>query len=305
MKFELQLLGTNGALPAHGRFPTQQVLQVHHKQFLIDCGEGLQMQLDQSQARPGHIQTICISHEHGDHILGLPGLLSSWALNAREKPVDIYGPPAVGNFLKAFQHLFQHFPYAINFNPVESSAPSIIYEDQLLQITAFPLRHRVPTYGYLFREQPQPRRMLKSAIERYCIPFAAIPGIKNGQGYHSTEDGYIPNDELTAPPPRPRSYAFCSDTAYHEPLAEWLAGTDLIYHEATFSERHKEQARKTMHATASQAAQIALLAGARQLVIGHYSPRYRTPDRLLYEACAVFPNTFLGADGMIVPLLYQ
>lgn len=305
MRFELTILGCSGAVPAYGRFPTMQLLNVQEQLFMIDCGEGAQMRFGQYRVRWGKLSHIFISHHHGDHVLGLPGLLSSMGLNHRTAPLHVFGPPKVGQFLEKACNFKERLSYPVHFHEIDPEQHALVYENKHLTVHSLPLRHSVPASGFLFREKDRPRGMRGEQIEKYDIPYKSIPAIKAGQDFVSAEYGTIANELLTVPPPRSRSFAFCSDTAYQESLLDHIYGVDLLYHEATFLEKHKEQALETGHSTVKEAARIAAEGNVRTLVLGHYSTRYPLLDTILQEATSVFPNTILGSDGLIIPLMVE
>ncbi len=302
MRFELTLLGTNSAVPAYGRFPTAQVLNVRESLFLIDCGEGAQMRINDFNVRRNKIKQAFISHLHGDHIYGLIGFLSSLALNNRKKPFHIYSPEGLEEIIGVQLKYTGGLPFALHFHTIDPSRHQLIFENKKLRVHSLPLDHRIPTCGFLFREKERERSMRPEKIREYDIHHRFIPGIKQGGDYVLPDGRVIPNNELTAPPPAPRSYAYCSDTAYNEQLAPLIKGVDLLYHEATFCEEDAEQAVITKHSTARQAASIARQAEVGKLVLGHYSSRYKELDHFLEEARAVFPNTELGEDGKVFSL---
>ena len=304
MRFELTLLGTNSALPAFGRFPSSQALNVQENHYLIDCGEGAQIRMSEFGVRRSRIRQVFISHLHGDHVYGLTGFLSSLALLGREEPMDIYSPPGLEEAIRVFLKHTGGLSFPLRFTEIDTGRHQLIFEDGIIEAYSLPLVHRVPTSGFLFREKERPRNMRPEKIEAYHIPYRDIPAIKSGADYVLPNGRRVPNEELTLPPPAPRSYAYCSDTAFHEPLASMARGVNLLYHESTFCEDLREQAPLTGHSTARQAAEIARLAGAGKLILGHYSSRYKSLETFLREAREVFPNTELGLDGKVfeVPL---
>ncbi|MCB0553216.1 MAG: ribonuclease Z [Phaeodactylibacter sp.] len=297
MRFELTLLGTNSALPAYGRFPTAQVLNIQEKLYLIDCGEGAQIRMGQFGLRQAKISQAFISHLHGDHIYGLIGWLTSLALINRQEPLDIFAPEGLEEIIRVQLKYTGGLPYSLSFYTIDPSRHSLIFEDKRVAIFSLPLAHRIPATGFLFREKEKARNIRPDCIEAYQIPFQAIPGIKAGNDYQLEDGRLIPNADLTLDPPKPRTYAFCSDTAYHEPLIPLIQGVDLLYHESTFCDDLVDIAAETGHSTARQAATIALKAGVARLVLGHYSSRYPSLEPFLLEARSVFPNTELGVDG--------
>ncbi len=298
MSFQLKILGSNSATPAFGRYPTSQLLTVDSRSFLIDCGEGCQMQLNRYRVRTSRISHILISHLHGDHFFGLVGLLNTLSLNGRNTPLIIYGPPGLDTVLTVqFQVSRTVLNYPIQFITLETEQPEIICEDQQLTITAFPVRHRIPCWGFLFREQPKPRRINKETMPK-DLTVEEIVALKQGKDIFEY-DGSIrySNGEFTLPPRKSRSYAYCADTRYFEGLAEWVRGVDLLYHEATFMDSEQKLAEQRYHSTTVQAATIAQKAQVNTLLIGHFSSRYRDLTPLLEEAKTVFGNTLLAIEG--------
>ncbi|MEL6924681.1 MAG: ribonuclease Z [Bacteroidota bacterium] len=298
MQFNLTILGCNAALPANGRHPSAHALNIHEHCFLIDCGEGTQMRMNSFGIRKSRIHHIFISHLHGDHIFGLIGLLTSMSLGGRESSLEIFSPPGLRQIIQIQLDLGAgHLTYPLHFREINPEAHQLIFENKELEVYSLPLLHRVPTAGYLFREKRAPLNIRPEKISEHNIPFTAIPDIKAGADYHTPSGKCISNEELTLPPRLTRSFAYCSDTAYHEGLVPLIKGVDLLYHEATFANDKKEHAPITMHSTAQQAASIASQAAVGQLILGHYSSRYKDVNVLLNEAKAVFENTVLGEEG--------
>lgn len=295
---KLTILGSSSALPTSERYPSAHVLNAHERLYLIDCGEGTQIQLRRSKIRFGKINHIFISHLHGDHVFGLYGLLSTFSLMNRQTPLHLYAPENYRSIL--FRHLADFdikLGFEIDFIPLNSNDPVLVLDDKYLTVTAFPLKHRVPCFGFLFREKPHLRNVIKEKIAEYNIPGIRIPSIKSGDDYITPEGGIIPNEELTYPPPEQLSYAYCSDTRYFSRLASFVKETTLLYHEATFDMSLSDLAEVTGHSTTVQAARLAHEACARTLVIGHYSARYREIGFLVEEARTIFPATFAAIDG--------
>ncbi|HFC01135.1 MAG TPA: ribonuclease Z [Phaeodactylibacter sp.] len=298
MKFELTILGCNSAIPANNRFPTSQVLHVRGNLYLIDCGEGTQMRLSENHIKRSKINQIFISHLHGDHIFGLTGLLSSFSLNGRTQALDIYCPPHLDEIIHVqIKYTGRELPYPIHFHITDTEKHQLIFEDNVVEVYSIPLVHRLPTQGFLFREKRQPDSMKAEKINKYNIPFSEINAIKNGGDWTTPDGKTIPHAELTTPALPPRAYAYCSDTAYHEPIIPIIKGVDLLYHESTFLHSELEFATRTLHSTVHQAATIAQKASVGKLILGHYSSRYIELDRLLDEAKNVFPNTALSLEG--------
>lgn len=306
MDFRLTILGSSGSVPAWGRFPSAQVLQVADVSYLIDCGEGAQMRMQQYGIGLGRIRQIFISHLHADHMLGLIGLLQSMSLLRRREPVTVFAPAGLRRMVEAFQSTISGgLFFELRFVELTADRLQVVFEDHRMKVWSFPLKHRVTTVGYLFREQPRLRRMRPEMIARHAIPWADIPAIKAGADWVAPDGRRIPNAALTVAPPPLRSYAYCCDTAWDPDIAEWVRGVSLLYHDATFAEPHAEQAARTQHSTARQAADIARRAGVGALVIGHFSARYADVQPLLDEARRVFPQTWAGLDGTSFSLRYR
>ncbi len=302
MNFELQILGCSGAQPANGLHPAAQVLTIREQPFLIDCGEGTQMQMERFRVKRGKINQIFISHSHGDHYFGLAGLITSFALSGRKTPLTIFGPPELIPILKLQVWDFDVIegPFQLKYRPITQAKTSeLIYEDKAVEVHTIPLDHRVATTGFLFQEKLLPRRMIKEKIEEYQIPYQKIPSIKAGKDLVLDNGAVVANDELTDAPPSARSYAYCSDTAFKPEIVPIIQGVDLLYHEATFCEDFLAQAEKTRHSTAKQAATIAQQADVGELVMGHFSARYKDLTRFLEEAQSVFKNSVLGVEGKV------
>jgi ribonuclease Z len=298
MSFHLTILGTSSALPTSDRYPTAHVLNVHERLFLIDCGEGTQMQMRRYKIRFGRLEHIFISHLHGDHMFGLYGLLSTLNLMGRKSPVSLYGPDDLERLMNQhFADFDIHLNYNIRFTGISGNKPQVILDTRRILVTAFPLKHRVPTYGYLFREKEADRKILKEKIQEYNISIKDIAAIKKGADLTLPDGTVISNDVLTISPPEPKSYAFCSDTKYFKKLPSYVKGVDLLYHEATFDKSKTDLAHQVGHSTATEAATVALEAGVKKLIIGHFSARYRDPSLLEAEAREVFPATEAGKEG--------
>jgi ribonuclease Z len=297
MNFELTILGSGSALPTSRRYPTAHALNVHERFFLIDCGEGTQLQLRKAKINLGRLDHIFISHLHGDHIYGLFGLLSTLNLLGRKSDLFIFGPPDLQKIIDFF--LFQlsdGLQYKIIVTPNVSRSYSLIYSNKHVDVFAFPLKHRVPTWGYLFKEKEKELNIHKEVISDYNLSIKDIVTIKKGADFSTPEGEIISNKLLTTPPTPPRSFAFCSDTAYYDRITKWIKGVDILYHEATFANADKSIAKKTGHSTTQQAATIAKKAHVKKLIIGHFSNRYKEPEQLLTEARQIFQETYLAED---------
>lgn len=301
--FELTILGSSSALPTSQRYPSAHVLNAHERFFLIDCGEGTQMQLRKYKIKYGRIHNIFISHLHGDHIFGLYGLLSSLNLSGRTSPLRLHAPAGYREILQSHLSDFDvHLNFDIDFIPLEDDQPLKIFENKSITVFSLPLRHRVPSFGFLFREKQKERKMLKEAINEYNIPLAEIHKIKKGSDFYTEAGKRIPNKELTLDPPKPRSFAYCSDTMYFKRLSEFVRGVDLLYHEATFASDNKDLAARTGHSTSEQAARVAYDADVGKLIIGHFSARYKDVGPLLDEAREIFPRTIAAEEGSVIPV---
>ena len=296
---KLTILGSSSALPTSERFPSAHVLNAHERLFLIDCGEGTQMQLRKNRIRFSKINNIFISHLHGDHIFGLYGLLSTFSLMGRTNPIRLHAPENYQKIL--LSHLLDfdiHLNFEIEFIPLAGKDPAVILDDKHITVTSFPLKHRVPSFGFLFREKITERNIIKEAITKYGIPSVRIPAIKKGADFITPNGVLIRNKDITIPPPEPLSYAYCSDTKYFGRLSSFIKDVTLLYHEATFDKSLSSLARTTGHSTTLDAARTALDARAKNLIIGHFSARYKTVLPLVEEAKTVFANTFPAIDGM-------
>lgn len=298
MMFDMIVLGSNGAVPTQDRNPTSQLVQYNGLQFLIDCGEGTQKQMIRLGVKRSRLDHIFISHLHGDHYYGLMPLITSLNLNHREDPLHLYGPEE----LKDIVHLHlkvsrSTLRFPILFHKTQAFEKEIIFQNEQLQISTFPLRHRIPTTGFLIREKNKLRKIVPSKLEEYQIPFSFISDLRAGKDYLTAEGLRIPNEELTQEGHIPRSYAFCSDTAYCESIIPYIEHCDVLYHEATFMQSHQQRAKETFHSTTLEAARIASLSGAGKLLIGHFSARYQDLLALEEEAKTIFSNSLLAREG--------
>lgn len=301
--FELTILGSSSATPTATRNPTSQLLNIAERFFLIDCGEATQIQLRRYKCRFQKIDHIFISHLHGDHFLGLPGLLASMHLLGRKQKLTIYGPAALEEIINLINSQSEtQLNYPITFVHTNDGGLHKLFEDNKVEVYSFPLRHRIPTTGFLFKEKPLPRNVDKYKLEKYKVSLADIHKLKKGEDVISEEGQPIRNEDLTLPPYPARSYAFCSDTIFHESLAEMIKGVDLLYHESTFLEDKMDRAKATFHSTAKQAAQMAVLSGAKQLVLGHFSARYDQLEPFIVEAGSVFEQVILATEGKKISL---
>lgn len=298
MKFELTILGSSSSTPIFNRNPSAQLLNVNEKFILIDCGEATQNQLLHFGLKANRIDQIFISHLHGDHYLGLVGLLSSLHLNGRTKAMDIFGPADLFEIIDLQFKLSQTvLKYAINFRATNSFEPELLFESWDVSVESFPLDHRIPCTGFKFTEKQRLRKIIKSKIEELSIPIDRIPFIKKGESFTDKKGKVHTAEELTTEAETPKSFAYCSDTVCSWKYLKNIMDVDLLYHEATFMNDLLARAEETFHTTALQAAEVALKANAKKLLIGHFSARYRDLDPLLNEARSVFLNTELAIEG--------
>ena len=296
--FELTILGCRSATPTSSRNPTAQLLNIAERFFLIDCGEATQIQLRKFKLKFQRINHIFISHLHGDHYLGLIGLLSSMHLLGRTVDLNLYCPPELEEIIDVqFKHSQTYLRFKINYHPHKYIANDLIFEDNKVEVRTILLNHRIPCCGFLFTEKPLVANISKEILQKYHIPVEQILAIKGGADFITSEGELIPNSQLVTNKLKPRSYAYCSDTCYDERIIEFIKGVDLLYHEATFLNEMLPRAKETFHSTALQAATIAQKAEVHQLMIGHYSARYRDLQPLLDEAQTVFSNTVLSIEG--------
>jgi ribonuclease Z len=298
MKFALTILGSGAAVPTINRNPTAQLLNIREKLILIDCAEGTQLQLTRYGISIQKISHIFISHLHGDHYYGLPGLLSKLHLLGRRKKLELYGPPGLEEILRInFKYSKTKLLYPLEFHPLEFDKSYDICTNDQFTVTTLPLIHSVPTNGFLFKEQPLKRKIKKDFVERQNIPIPEFEKIKEGKDFIDESGKVFPNEDITFDPHPQRSYAYCSDTGYSEELPELIKNVDLIYHEATFAESMRETAHQKLHATAKEAALTAKNANAGKLLLGHFSARYKEVDELVNEAREIFPETYAAKDG--------
>jgi ribonuclease Z len=291
MIFELTVLGSSSALPTSTKFPSAHVLNIHERFFLIDCGEGTQIQLRKAKIRFGKLNHIFISHLHGDHVFGLFGILSTFQLLGRKSPLHLYAPSGIESLIRFYEdHFGADDAYPVILHSISGRKVQMLFEDKMTEVLGFPLKHRVPAYGFLFREKKRPLNIRKEVLTKYDLSVKQIREIKEGKDILTDSGEVIPNTGLTEPPYRQRSYAYCSDTMIYEKNISLLHQVDLLYHEATFLHKDQKLAKLTGHSTAKQAAIFAKKAQAGKLLIGHFSSRYKKLDELLQEACSEFPD---------------
>lgn len=302
-KFELNILGCGSAKPTTRHFPTSQVVNVRDKLYMIDCGEGAQIQFCRSHLKFTRLNRIFISHLHGDHCFGLPGLVSTLNLLGRTAELHIHCPRGFESIIAPMLQYFNpKMTYQVLFHEFDDKEPTTIFEDRSVSVTTIPLQHRIPCCGFLFREKPGQRHILRDMIDAYNTPLAMINRIKDGEDFVTDDGDIIANERLTVPADPPRSYAYCSDTVCTPNIAEQIAGVDLLFHEATYADADAAKAKERYHTTAIQAAGIARAAGAGKLVIGHFSARYDDETVLQEEAKTVFPNVVLAHENMRIEI---
>ena len=290
-------------MPTMKHYPACQVLNVREKLFMIDCGEGAQLQLRRMGLNFNRISAIFLSHLHGDHVFGLPGLISTFSMLGRTQSLHIYAPDDLEKVLRPWLDFFSPgLEFEVVCHKVCPTREEVIYDDRSLTVTTLPLSHRIPCCGFRFDEKPLLPHIRRDMIDYLGIPTYAIAAIKAGAGWTDAEGREWPHERLTTPAAPPRSYAYCSDTQYLPALAKRVSGVNLLYHEATFAQSEAVRAEQTCHSLASEAAQIALQAHAKRLLIGHFSARYEDESILLREAQAVFPNTLLAYEGLQIDL---
>jgi len=300
MRFEVTILGSSSATPIFNRNPTAQVLNINEHLYLVDCGEGTQVQMLRFDVKASKIDHIFISHLHGDHYLGLIGLISSMHLNGRVKPLKLFGPPPLKEIIDIqFKHSDTRLNYELQFYPTNAAISEVILDNQDVTVETIPLDHRIPTTGFLFKQKKRLRKIIKEKAEALGVPVEHYALLKKGAPFTAADGKTYKNEELTIDSEQPKSYAFCSDTIYNEQYFEQIKNVDLLYHESTFLHNMLDRANKTFHTTAWQAGQVALQTGAKALVIGHFSARYKGLTELLDEARSVFPKTDLAIEGSV------
>ena len=299
--FNIHILGCGSAKPSTRHNSACQVVEMRGKLYMIDCGEGAQIEFTAQRLNSNHLSQIFISHNHGDHVFGLPGFISTLGLLGRTADLHIHGPKMLEALLNTTLSIYcQGMEYDVHFHAVDTTKHQIIFEDRSMEVWSLPLKHRVPCCGFLFREKPGLPHIRRDMIDAFHIPVSQINNIKAGASW-TTEDGtFIPHENLTTPATPPRSYAYCSDTAYMPELATLVHDTTLLYHEATYPDELQDRANEYCHSTSRQAAQIALDAHAKRLCLGHYSLRIKDEAAHLREAQEVFPNTLLTHEGQII-----
>ena len=304
MEFELKILGSSSATPSPDRHHTSQVLTIGNQINLIDCGENTQMQLMRYKVKHQRISNIFISHLHGDHYFGLFGLLSTMHLQQRTQPLNLFGPPGLAEILTTqFRYSRTQLSFKLIFHDLDTTVHEQIYEDKAITVHTLPMQHRIECCGFLFREKPKLRHLIKDKLPSF-LTYPQLVSLKFGEDIlDETGNLLVTNADVTSNPKRSRSYAYCSDTRYKEDILPYIKQVDLLYHEATFLDELREQATYTMHSTALQAATLAQKAEVKRLLIGHFSVRYRDLTPLLLEAKSIFDNTQLATEGKTISIL--
>ena len=298
--FKVHILGCGSALPTLHHMASSQVVELRDKQFMVDCGEGTQVQIRRSRINFNKIQAVFISHIHGDHCFGLIGMISTFGLQGRKSPLQVYAPAALGPMLQSQIELFcQHLSFEVVFHAIDTEKTDVIYEDRSLTVSTIPLQHRLPTCGFLFREKPTLPHIRRDMIDYLEIPVSQINNIKNGAGWTTPDGRTYSHEELTTPAESTRAYAYCSDTRYVPTLHELIAGVDLLYHESTYCRDSQHRAEAYWHSTAADAATVAREAGVKKLLLGHYSSRYPDENAFLDEAREIFPESYLTNENDI------
>lgn len=298
-KFDVTILGCGAALPTKRMNQTSQVINFREKLFMIDCGEGTQLQYRKAKLNFSKLKRVFISHLHGDHCFGLIGLISTFGMLGRTAELHIHCPIGLEKLmLPLLEFFFNPAPFEVIFHEYNTKENQVIYEDRSLMVSTIPLKHRIACAGFLFQEKPRPKNIIREEIDRYEIPISWMNRIKAGDDYVSNDGRVVRNELLTLPQKHSRSYAYCSDTAYYEPMQPIIKNVDLLFHEATFLNSELGRAKQTNHSTALQAGMVARQVGAKKLLIGHFSARYTNHDLLLNEAKQEFENT-LAAEELV------
>jgi len=294
---KVTILGNNSALQAFGRHPTAQAVSVFNELLLIDCGEGTQGQLQRYGIKWRNLHHIFISHMHGDHYFGLPGIINSMSLLGRSAPLHLFAPAALQPIIEAILNVADTtLSYPLLFHPLPEGA-AVLVDEPLFTVTCFPVMHRIHCHGFLIEKKSRGRKILPDKCADYCIPHEAFESLKEGADYHRPDGTLIKNEWVTDESPKPKRYAYCADTIYTESILEWISGVDLLYHESTYLEEDREKAALRYHTTALQAAQIAQLARVGQLLLGHFSSKYKDLEPFRVEASAFFPNVMISVEG--------
>lgn len=299
--FNVHILGCGSALPTLKHSASSQVVEIRGKFFMIDCGEGTQMQLRRSRVSFTKIQAVFITHLHGDHCFGLIGMISTFGMLGRTATLHVYAPAEFGPLLSEQIDMFCNgLEFKVEFHAVDTTKQQVVFEDRSLTVETVPLNHRIACCGYIFREKPTLPHIRRDMIDFYGIPISQIGNIKNGADWTTPDGDIVPNDRLTSPADPPRSYAYCTDTRYMPNLYKAVQGVNLLYHDSTYDSSCADRARLYYHSTSQQAAMVARDAHVGKLLLGHFSARYDNESNILKEAKKIFPNTMLAREGLVV-----
>lgn len=291
------ILGNNSAVPAFDRHPTSQVVTLDGQNYLVDCGEGTQIQMIKYKIRRGKISHIFISHLHGDHYFGLVGLINSFGLLNHQQELHVFGPSPLQEIIEMQLKVAEtQLCYPLHFHTI--GGPATLVDDDKIEIKCFPTQHRIECYGFSFREKKKPRRLIIDSVKENLIPLHFYENLRNGEDFITSAGEVIRNEWVTEEAPKGKTYAFCADTRYTESIIEHIQGSDLVYHESTYLDNLRDRAEERFHSTAKQAAQIAQKAGAKRLLLGHFSSKYDTLEEFEQEAKEVFPETELALEGV-------
>ncbi|MGI8951547.1 MAG: ribonuclease Z [Chitinophagaceae bacterium] len=300
--FGVTILGNNSAIPAYDRHPTAQLITLNDQLFLIDCGEGTQMQLSKYKIRRSRINHIFISHLHGDHYFGLPGLINTMGLLNRDHDLHIHAPAALREIIcMQLQVANTTLPFTLHFHALQNE--DCIVDEEKYTVECFQVNHRIECWGFLIKEKKKPRKINREKVLEYKVPISFYDNLRNGEDYKNENGELIENEMLTFANSPAKSYAYCADTIYDESIADKIKNVDLLYHESTYLKDHESRAASRFHSTSEQAASIAKLANAKRLIIGHFSSKYEQLDKFIQEAQAVFPNVELGLEGVTYRVL--
>lgn len=305
-EFEVTILGNTSSIPAHGRNHTAQVVRFGQESILLDCGEATQIQMRRYKIKPSKISAIFISHLHGDHYLGLIGVLSSYHLAKRNDPLKIFGPKGLDEILTThFRWSNTRLSFPLEFIQTQTERLELLLDHPRFSVHSFPLIHRIPTTGFLIREKEGPRSLIKEKLKEHPLSIEAIQEIRSGRDYADRQGKVFKVEDFAYPVPKLRSYAFCSDTRFHPEVSFYVNRVDLLYHESTFMETDAQKAEETFHSTAKQAAEIARISGVKTLLLGHFSSRYLDLAEMLAEAKTVFPDSVLSEEGKTYRIPYE
>jgi len=303
LTFNITILGTNAALPVRDSITSAQIVNVHDQLYVVDCGEGMQSKLQKYRIKRNRIQAVFISHLHGDHVFGLPGLLTSYAHFQRKNPIFIIGPKGIREFVETCLRLSQSYiDFEVHFREMEHEGSVLIYEDSKVKVSAFPLHHRISTYGFRFDEMTSGYNIKPEKIKELGLTTDQIKAVKRGDNLLMADGKMILNEEMVYKKTKARSYVYCSDTAYDESIVDYISEADVLYHEATYLSDMVVQAKERMHSTVQDAAKIATLAGVGKLVLGHFSTRYLNREDFLIQGKLEFNEVILAEEGKVIEI---